>query len=555
MKRFLKKKVLIEAAIYVILAIVVFSIASAIRNGGDEPEPKEKVAGVSIETISIQRGVTVPIKLSGQVKAKQSTSIRALAQGTVQQIAPVGSTVSLGQQLFRLTNSSIETNYLTALSSLSNAQASFSQTKLASDTSLNQVELSVKQAEVALEQARAQLKDAEVTNNISKRQAEDSARVAYDSGYRTIETVIRFLGGPNLNDYIYEDILSNDVNILGDIRNLFSASVNSFNLLSRQPNGDLLKAINNLETTLISVKDLTRSTWTFLRLAVPGPGYSEASLNTAVLSVGGYIDQLNGTDTQVKLAKNSLNATQEQAVVTIANLERQIELSEISLANTKNALNAQSVNAQLSQLGSSSQLNGAQAQLAGARFQFENLALPSPFAGTVISHGTSVGSQVSPGQEILEIGNLDIIEIRVEVFSSALEAVVLGQTVLINGQPVGRISEIEAAADLATGKVGIKVEADNSSKQFISGSIAEVEFNLVYDTTETIFLPLKYVKVGQNNKKVLVMVDGKVSEKEVELGQLFGDLVEITEGLYEGDLVIIENGDFLKAGDKVEVKK
>lgn len=546
---------MIEAAIYIIIAIVVFSIAKEVSGPKEISEPQERVAGVSVELISRKDEVTVPIKLSGQIKAKQSTTIRSLVQGTVQFLAPVRLSVFKGQQLFRLNNSSVETNYLTALSGVADAQARFSQTKLASGTALNQVELAVKQAEIALEQARQQLSDAKIQNELAQKQAEDTARVAYDSGYRVVESVIRFLGGPNLDKYIYEDVLSNDVKILGDIRNYFDASVIHFQNLSREPQTDLFVSLGELETVLTSVKNLTSSTWTFLRLAVPGGGYTEISLNTAVSRVGGFIDQLNAIDSQIKSSKNALNSVLEQSQVKISNIERTIELQELSLENTRNSLTAQSTNAELSQLGVSAQLNSANAQLAAASFQYENLALPAPFAGTVISHKTSVGTQVSPGQEIMEIGNLKLIEIRVEVSGSVSDAVVLGQEVLIDGNPVGRIAEIEAAADLATGKVGVKIEADNSQGQFVPGSIAEVEFELVYRLSRSILIPLKDVKVGQNSKKVLVFVDGEVTEREVGLGSIYGDLVEVTEGLGEGDLLIVSNGSFLKQGDKVEVRQ
>jgi len=554
MKRFLTKKFAIEAAIWIAVVVVIFVVIGAVR-GPDETETEEpKVAGVSVLLLASSDEVLVPINLSGQIKAKQSTVIRSLVQGTVQSILPVGTQAQAGVPLFRLTNSGIETNYFVALSSFADAQSSASQTALSANSALNQVVLSVAQAEINLELAKQSLVDAEATNELSRIKSEDSVRVAYDSAYSTIESVIRVLGGPNLDGFEFEDVLSNDIEILGDIRNFFDASVIAFESLPREQGSDLLASITELEQTLSVVKDLTSSTWTFLRLGVPGNGYTEAGLSANVTLVSGFITQLNAVDTQVKTFKNALNSTITQNAVTLSNLEKSLQLAEVSFENAQSSLAAQKSNTQLSELGASSQLNAARAQLAAAQFQFENLSLAAPFSGTVISHKTTFGTQLSPGNEIMEIGNLNIVEIRVEVSSSAADAVALGQIVKINGQPVGRISEIEAAADLATGKIGLKIEADNGSNQFVPGSIAEVEFELIYQSSGIFVIPLNSVKVGQTSNTVLVVEGQEAQEKEVILGQVFGDLVEITNGLSEGDMVIVKNGSLLKAGDQIQIE-
>jgi len=67
-------------------------------------------------------------------------------------------------------------------------------------------------------------------------------------------------------------------------------------------------------------------------------------------------------------------------------------------------------------------------------------------------------------------------------------------------------------------------------------------------------VPLRIVKVGQTEQTILVVQDGLVVEKPVTLGQVFGDLVEVTSGIEPGDELIIENGSFLDTGDPVEIR-
>ena len=546
---------MIEAAVYVALIIVVFSVARTFREKETIQEPQSRVAGVSVQQVVRQNEIRVPIKLSGPVRGKQSTLIRSLVQGTVQWLAPVGSAVSKGSPLFRLSNSSIETSYFNALNSLSNAQSNLVQTQASADAARAQAELRLSQAETNYELAKQALEDAKTTAELSSKQAGDAARLAYDSAYAVTEQVLRFWGGPNLDRYVYEDVISNDITILSQIRDVFFSAKPEFLALPRAPQSDLLGQLKQLAQTFNKVKELNSMSWTFLRLAVPSKSFSQDAIDAAIAQASAFATQLTNVDSQLKSAINGLENTETQNQIKIANLQKQLEIAELQLANAKTALDSQVAASQMQKLGASTQVSTVSSQVAAARFQFENLSLPAPFAGTVIAHKVTLGSQVSPGQEMVEIGNLQIVEIGVEVGSAVAEGLVLGQSVSINGEPVGRIAEIEAAADPATGKVGVKIEADNSTGRFIPGSLADVEFELVYKVPGIIAVPLSQVRVGQNSKTILVVEAGKVVERKIRIGRVFGELVEVTEGLQEGDKIIVENGEFLKEGDKVEIRR
>ena len=56
---------------------------------------------------------------------------------------------------------------------------------------------------------------------------------------------------------------------------------------------------------------------------------------------------------------------------------------------------------------------------------------------------------------------------------------------------------------------------------------------------------------AQSKPNVLLVRGDKVEQREVKTGLRSGDVVEVVEGLDEGDLVVAKSGTFLRDGDSV----
>jgi len=108
-------------------------------------------------------------------------------------------------------------------------------------------------------------------------------------------------------------------------------------------------------------------------------------------------------------------------------------------------------------------------------------------------------------------------------------------------------------ASLETGKIHFTVVA-GEAEGLVPGDVAEVNVELTYTLPDVIILPLSYITVAQNETYVLVVVDGQVAKRIIKLDQVHDSHVEVSEGLVEGDQVIITNGEFLNIGQEVEVK-
>lgn len=95
--------------------------------------------------------------------------------------------------------------------------------------------------------------------------------------------------------------------------------------------------------------------------------------------------------------------------------------------------------------------------------------------------------------------------------------------------------------------VPVKAVLDNSSSLLKPGIFAEVEV-----LTNRIPTPILAIKssavVDANGKKLVYLQNGNAYQPvEVNLGQMFGDMVEIKSGLFEGDLIVTQRAPQLYA--------
>jgi multidrug efflux pump subunit AcrA (membrane-fusion protein) len=80
---------------------------------------------------------------------------------------------------------------------------------------------------------------------------------------------------------------------------------------------------------------------------------------------------------------------------------------------------------------------------------------------------------------------------------------------------------------------------------------------LDYSATNVITIPLNTLQTDQNGKFVLVAVtnNGKMyaQKKKVEIGELYGDRMEVKSGLAEGDVLITDGFENLYDGQLITV--
>ena len=116
----------------------------------------------------------------------------------------------------------------------------------------------------------------------------------------------------------------------------------------------------------------------------------------------------------------------------------------------------------------------------------------------------------------------------------------------------GEVVTLNEIPDERTGLYKVEVNIEESIFDIRPGVYGEVDF--IVDIREAIVIPKRSSKkVGQKNY-VHIYDDGKALEKEVKLGLIYKEYVEVLEGLEIGDKIVDLGSEYVESGEEINKK-
>ncbi len=206
------------------------------------------------------------------------------------------------------------------------------------------------------------------------------------------------------------------------------------------------------------------------------------------------------------------------------------------------------------------QYHNAQARLKQAKKNTANTLLKSPIDGVVNAKYVEVGAYLAAGTKLFQIVNISRLKLVVNVPESQVVLLRLGQDVPITTSVYpevaykGKITFIAAKGD-ETLNYPVEVEIANiTGKELKAGMYGTASFSLPKQEP-TILIPRAAFYAGISNNSIFVVRGNKAVSKHVTSGQVYGDRVEVREGISEGETVIISGQVNLTDGTVVTVQK
>lgn len=266
--------------------------------------------------------------------------------------------------------------------------------------------------------------------------------------------------------------------------------------------------------------------------------------------IGSAVDQAEANlafvNTQLERVKR-LHEKGAVATKTVEELELQKTIIEKKLQEAKDT-----------RATSQSQLEQAQAQIDLSRSKIEDTTLHSPVSGTVVKKLTEEGEMAAPGYPTLVLGELSQLEVEIGVPDKIISQIKVGTKVrvMIKGldkEVQGTIDGIDEAADLETRTFPVRVKIDNSKREIKPGMIANVIINMEKVTAITV--PIDAIIDNAEGTFLFIydQTNEMVNRREIQTGKVFGDLIEVTEGLDPGEAVVVEGQFRLNDGEKVRI--
>jgi membrane fusion protein (multidrug efflux system) len=205
----------------------------------------------------------------------------------------------------------------------------------------------------------------------------------------------------------------------------------------------------------------------------------------------------------------------------------------------------------------------SKAQLDEIQARLDRTRIVAPLAGVLNNLPVEEGEYVNPGDSVAEIVEVDTVKAVVEVPENDVGFFSVGDKAEIfipkefgvkdeEKSIVGTLTFISELADSQTRSTRVEVSLDNRQRLLRSGQIvrARLRRRVIKDA---ILIPLRAVIPMEEGKAVFVANSTQALRREVDLGIIKGDRVQVMKGLKPGDQLIISGHRFVAPGQTVNI--
>ena len=255
---------------------------------------------------------------------------------------------------------------------------------------------------------------------------------------------------------------------------------------------------------------------------------------------------------------DSLDAAVGVANANLKNAET--EFKRISALYKKNAVSQKDYDAAVAAYDiANANLVSAKANLKSAKIDLGYTSIVAPFDGVVGDNKVDVGSlvvasqtqlvrltKINPIEADFYIADVDNLSRKANLDSGAWQQLNSEAVLNLNNEDfTGKVTFIDNVVNTATGSVLAKASFDNSEGKILPGAFGHIKMS-GFVQKNAFNIPQVALQQSATNTYVLVVKDGKVGQKNVKTSYQTKDMVVVTEGLEEGDKIIVNN--FLKIG-------
>ncbi|MDS3861730.1 efflux RND transporter periplasmic adaptor subunit [Thermosynechococcaceae cyanobacterium BACA0444] len=274
----------------------------------------------------------------------------------------------------------------------------------------------------------------------------------------------------------------------------------------------------------------------------------ESNTRDQELVVAGALPRRQSLASASELAKAQAALSRAESRLNVRSAATQLKQAQaqVKQAQQQIVLSERTYQTRLRQLGTQANADGTiriTAPIVGV------VTLPDAADRRVVRLGES---RQDAGEPILQVVNTSRVQVRGNLYEKDLGQVEIGQQVegqassLPNQQFQGRVTVIDPVVAGESRAVPVVIELNNTSGQLRPGMFVNLEI-LTGTTPKPVLVVPTSAVVETNDKRQIVFVEnGAVYEPvEVETGRRAGNWVEITSGLFAGDLVVTERANQL----------
>ena len=204
-------------------------------------------------------------------------------------------------------------------------------------------------------------------------------------------------------------------------------------------------------------------------------------------------------------------------------------------------------------------LASAQATLDALKTRLGYAQVRASTGGVITEKRNEAGDVIGNQARLFTIADVSTLVVRVQVSELDISGISEGQAADVTVDAIpdakfqGKIRRIFPAADSVTRMVPVEVALSGSAVARLKpGYLARVTVKLG-ERPDILLTPLSSVVGSRDARAVYILHGKKVERRLVRIGQASGEVVEILEGVAEGDSVVIAGAEQLRDGAEVRI--
>jgi membrane fusion protein (multidrug efflux system) len=281
---------------------------------------------------------------------------------------------------------------------------------------------------------------------------------------------------------------------------------------------------------------------------------------------GGILQQIYVKEGQ-KVAKGQTLARVDDGGLSsqLAQMETQAALAKTTFERQQNLWN-QKIGSEIQFLQAKTSYNAQLKAVAQMRSQLSKTVIRAPFSGTIDEIASDRGSVVGPGSPILRIVSLGNMYLEAEVPEKNISKVKKGSDVIVDFPVLGetfttKITQASNYINPANRSFMIQIAVPNKNGNIKPNLSSKIQIK-DYSNPKAITVPISIISENADGEQFLYVAQNPDKERNaiakrviVKVGLSQGELVEIVEGIKDGDLIIKEGARSVKDGQKVSIIK
>ncbi|MDZ7766022.1 MAG: efflux RND transporter periplasmic adaptor subunit [Melioribacteraceae bacterium] len=178
------------------------------------------------------------------------------------------------------------------------------------------------------------------------------------------------------------------------------------------------------------------------------------------------------------------------------------------------------------------------------------LFIDAPYDGTIVEIMVNVGDGVDSKAPLFTIADLAKVKAKIWASEDEIKMIQKGMNAEINknGKTYsGKVTETSISMDPKRRAYYAEVELDNPNVELKPGSSTEISIQ-IYENEKAIIVPRNLIQNNGNGNFVFVTDGNKAELRKLETGRENGLSVEVVDGLFPGDQLIVKGANMVTDG-------